>query len=796
VEAVYTRLPVPAWPLVGRAREVEEIRQLIVEEGARLVTLSGPGGVGKTRLALAAATLLEPEFAEGVRFVDLAPLSDPGLVPSAIGRACGLIHDNAQAPMRPLTRALRDRELLLLIDNFEQVVDAATELGQLVEACPRLRIIVTSREPLRLRSEWEYPVEPLPLPRIPAGGRTLSREDVDAIAHNPSVALFVQRARAVRPNFALAADNARALADVCIRLDGLPLAIELAAARTRFVPANAVALRLERPLDLQSGLRDAPERHRTLREAIAWSYALLLPEQRTVFNRMAVFAGGCSLAAAQVVCRSGDQPSADGMFGVLGDLIERSLLLTDDAAEGEVRFRLLQTVREFALERLEASGQAEAARSAHAAYFEGLVAEAVPRLAGSEQRAWLDVLANDLDNLRAALRWLVSTKSAAQHALRRAAELNWRLWPFWWARGYLAEARRWSQVILEQPAAAPTDRARAAWVASTAALDEGDYAAAPALVAECLGVFRGSGDAHGLARALLVEGWAAPIGGDLQRAIEAHQEGMAQFRQAGDETGVILALAGLGNTAMLMHDLPAAERYNAEALALARRLGDTHSQAQVLEATGLLILERGDPQRAAATFVQSIELCLEVGSLELFCYCLVGLAGVALAERALERSACLLGAAEGLRERAGLGAWPVRSEVEQRYAAQLRRAFGERRDTLERAWLEGRGLTLHTAANLARQEDAARTTAARPVDTAQTRRLAEVGAAGELTTREVQVAALIAQGKTSKEIADELVISERTADTHAAHIRDKLDVRSRAEIAAWVVRRGLNGSQR
>jgi predicted ATPase len=315
---------------------------LVLEEGARLLTLSGPGGVGKTRLALAAASLLEPELAEGVRFVDLAPLSDATLVPSAIGRACGLVHDNAQAPMLPLTRALRDRELLLLIDNFEHVIDAATELGQLVEACPRLRVIVTSREPLRLRSEWEYPVEPLPLPRVP-GPAQISLEEVDAIAHNPSVALFVQRARAVRPNFA---------------------------------PAQ---------------------------------------------------------------------------------------------------------------------------------YFECLVADAVPRLSGSEQRAWLDVLMGDLDNLRATLRWLID--SADQESLHRAAALNWLLWPFWWARGYLSEARRWSQLILDQPATCPGDRARAAWVASTAALDEGDYTAAPALISACLAVFRESGDAHGLARALLVEGW-------------------------------------------------------------------------------------------------------------------------------------------------------------------------------------------------------------------------------------------------------------------------------------------------
>jgi non-specific serine/threonine protein kinase len=777
VEAVYTRMPVPARPLVGRAREVDEIRRLILEEGARLLTLSGPGGVGKTRLALAAASLLEPELAEGVRFVDLAPLSEAALVTSAIGRACGLVHDNVQAPMLPLTRALRDRELLLLIDNFEHVIDAATDLGQLVEACPRLRVIATSREPLRLRSEWEYPVEPLPLPRVPDQTQ-LSLEQVDAIGHNPSVALFVQRARAVRPNFALAQDNARALAEVCSRLDGLPLAIELAAARTRFVPAQAAALRLERPLDLQSALRDAPERHRTLREAIGWSYALLSSEQRSVFDRMAVFAGGCSLAAAQAVCRTGED-SADRMFGVLAELVERSLLLTDEAGQGDVRFRLLETVREFALERLQASGEADNARRAHAAYFECLVADAVPRLGGSEQRAWLDLLAGELDNLRAALRWLIN---ATDHeSLHKAAALNWLLWPFWWARGYLSEARRWSQLILDQPAACARDRARAAWVASTAALDEGDYAAAPSLIGTCLAIFRESGDAHGLARALLVEGWAAPIGGDLQRGLDAHLESIEHFRRAGDQTGVILATAGLANTAMLGGNMDAARAYNTDALALGRELGDSHSQAQVLEALGLVALEQGDAERAAATFRQSIQLCLDVGSLELLCYCLVGLAAVALSERRLDRSAQMLGAAEGLRERAGLGAWPVRSKIEKRYADALRNASVGQRDGLEREWTVGRGLTLNEAATLAMQDNAS-------PDTPPPAGRAVPNVVGPLTARELEVAAIIALGKTSKEIADELVITERTADTHAAHIRDKLGLRSRAEIAAWAVR--------
>jgi predicted ATPase/DNA-binding CsgD family transcriptional regulator len=726
---------------------------------------------------------LETDFDEGVRFVDLTPLADPELVAGAIGRACGLLHDNPQSPLLALTRALGDRNLLLVLDNLEHVLHAATDIGQLVDGCRGVRVLVTSREPLRLRSEWEFPVQPLALPPLPTDIQRLSPADVDKLAHNPSVALFVQRARAVRPTFSLAPDNARSVAEVCIRLDGLPLAIELAAARTRFLPAAAVSARLDRPLDLQSALRDTPERHRTLREAIAWSYELLSADQQAVFRRMAVFAGGCSLEAAQAVCGPATSTGAEAIFELLADLVERNLLLSLDDQAGEVRFRLLETVREFALERLGGSGEEEAARGTHAEHHSGRVAAAAAHLTGPEQRAWLDELARDLDNIRGVLRWLIQT--GAPEELHRAAELVWMLWSFWWARGYLAEGGRWADTILAQPTTAPLDRARAAWVASTAALDGGDYAVAPTLIEECLRVFRESGDAVGLGRALLVEGWAAPIQGDLQRAVAAHEASIAQFRQAGDDRGVMLALAGLANTSMVTRDLASAAGYNSEALMLATRLGDTHSQAQVTEALGQVALAQGDTLQAAAFFRKSAGLCLDLGSLELFCYCVVGLGGVALAEHHIERAAQLLGAAEGLRERAGLGVWPVRRELEQRQATLLRDAYATRTEELQAASDSGRSLNLELTTELALADTTARVPAARPAP------IAIESSGSQLTAREQEVADLIARGNTSKEIANALVITERTADTHAAHIRDKLGLRSRAEIAAWVVRTGL-----
>jgi non-specific serine/threonine protein kinase len=778
VEAAYTHLPVPPRPLIGRAREVDEARRLLLDEGARLLTLTGPGGVGKTRLALAIAGSVESEFAEGVRFVDLSPIQDPALLLSAIGRACGLMHESAQSPLLALTRALSDRNLLLVLDNCEHLLAAANDVGALLENCRGLRILATSREPLRLRLEWEFPVPPLPQPTVPAGNDAPSPAEVDALTHNASIALFVQRARAVRPTFNLNPDNARPVAELCVRLDGLPLAIELAAARTRFLPAAVLLARLERRLDLQSAVRDAPARHRTLREAIAWSYALLSPDQQAVFVRLSVCLGGCTLDAAQAVCGTADA------FDALAALVERNLLLSvdDESGTGEVRFRFLETVREFAHEQLLVSGEADVVYLAHAEYFLSLVEQAEPAVRGPDQRVWLDRLEREWDNVRSVLRWLIDR--ADTEALDDAAQLCWSLWHFWWARGYLAEGRRWAEAILAGQDVSKLARARAAWVVSTAALDQGDYGAAPPCIEESLALFRGLDDPRGIARGLLVEGWAAPIQGDLERAMEAHRASADEYRRAGDEQGVILALTGLANTATLAGEYDEAARFNEDALTLARLLGDVHSQAQVLEALGLVALEQGDFGRARANFLESVPLCLAVGSLELLCYCLVGVAGVSLAEGGLEHAAQLLGAAEGLRERSDLGVWPVRQVIQQRLVTTLRARMAANIAALDAAWAHGRGQSMASAARLALQEPT------EPVLVAGSNATNDM-----LTAREQEVAVLIAQGKTSKEIADALIITERTADTHAAHIRDKLGLRSRAEIAAWAVRQGLHSAR-
>src|SRR5215213_10113162 len=437
LEAKLNNLPLQPTPLVGRVREVEEVAERLRSDQVRLLTLTGPGGTGKTRLALQAGADLLDEFDDGVFFVALAAITDRALVAPTVVRAIGLTERRNQPPEELLKGFLRDRQTLLLLDNFEQVLESAPLLAELLSSAPNLKILITSRTPLRLYGEHEFPVPPLSLPD-PSSLATL-----ESLTQYGAVRLFVERAKAVKPDFSLTQANAPAVAEICARLDGLPLAIELAAARIKLLPPQAMLSRLGNRLKLLTGgARNLPQRQRTLRGAIEWSYELLDEGEKVLFGRLSVFSGGNTLEAVEAVCDAeGDFPM--DVFEGVSSLLDNSLLQQKEGFDGEPRFAMLETIREYASERLEDSSDAEAARHAHAEYFLALAEEAEPMLWGAEDAAWLDRLEHEHDNMRAALSWSIEHEEA-ELALRLGGALRW----YWYMEGYYGEGRRWLEAAL------------------------------------------------------------------------------------------------------------------------------------------------------------------------------------------------------------------------------------------------------------------------------------------------------------------------------------------------------------
>jgi predicted ATPase/Tfp pilus assembly protein PilF len=611
------------------------------------VTLTGPGGIGKTRLALQVAADALDAFPDGAWLVDLAPVRDPGLVAAAIAALLGVREEAGRPLAESLAGYLRDRRLLLVLDNFEQVIEGAPLVAELLAAAPGLKVLATSRALLRLRGEHEVVVLPLALPERPEGARM--PEPLEILTQYAAVRLFIARAAEARPGFAVDNETAPAVAEICHRLDGLPLAIELAAARAKLFGPTALLLRLERRLPfLTGGARDLPARQRTLRDTIAWSHDLLSPEEQTLFRRLAVFAGGFTLEAAEAVCN----PDGDLGLDVLDELIrlgEHSLLRQAEQSDGEPRFGMLETIREFALEQLAASGEESAVRAEHAAHYLALAEAAEPALRGPDQVAWLDRLEAEHANFRAALDW---AEGAEGDLALRLANL---LVLFWDVRGHLSEGRARLERVLARHSDAPTalranalDRAgilaqsqgdpRHAVVRHEEALalrreigeqrglggtlnnlavvvrDQGDPARAEALFAESLALFRQAGDDSRVAYVLHNLAGLGRDRGDIDRAAALYEESLALKRRAGDQRGIATTLNDLALVAEDQGDYAKATLLLEESLELKRLLGDRWGVASSLTNLGNVALYTGDPDRAAALYEESLALWRELGN--------------------------------------------------------------------------------------------------------------------------------------------------------------------------------------
>jgi predicted ATPase/transcriptional regulator with XRE-family HTH domain len=623
-------LPLQLTSLVGREHEVVTVTALLRQDAVRLVTLTGPGGIGKTRLALAAAAGLADAFAHGVWFVRLARLTDPALVLPTIAQTLGLQVAGSR-PIEEVLRAyLRDKRMLLLLDNFEQVVVAAPEIAALLESSPGLKALVTSRMVLRLRGEKVFVVPPLALPPAAAARHPWSPE---RLAQYAAVALFIQRAQDAERDFQGTAVSAPAVAAICARLDGLPLAIELAATHVKLLPPPALLQRLERRLPLLTGgARDLPERQQTMRAALGWSYDLLTPEEQRLFRRLCVFVGGCTLEAAEAVCAApvGAQPLGVEVLAGLSALVEKSLVQRREEREGvEPRFGMLQVIREYGLEQLDASGEAEALRQAHALHLLMVAEQAEPKLHGSEQHVWLARLEREQDNVRAALGWL-SERAEVERGLRLAAALTW----FWWARSHLQEGLIWLDGLLAQSAEPAVIRAAsppgdgqdagsaraaprrahalfgAAWLHFT--LD--DYKASRARLEASIALWREIKDDRGLGRALALLGEMTQAEGNYAAARALEEEALARCQKAGDAWGVAWALEYLGHAAVESEDCAAGEQWLAQSVAGFRALGDTRGVAVALGLLAHAAYIQGDFDRARARAEQSLSLVRDLGN--------------------------------------------------------------------------------------------------------------------------------------------------------------------------------------
>lgn len=766
-------IPPQPTPMLGRDEEFAVVRDQLVAPEVRLLTLLGPGGVGKTRLATAVATALVEDvaFADGASFIDLSAVREPAAVPSTIARAVRAPDAAGKSAVEPLKVFLRHRKQLLVLDNFEQVLPAAADVSALLAEAPGLTVLVTSREPLRLRWERTLPLHPLAVPdprHLPS---------LNELASVPAVALFLERARAAARRFSLTPDNATAVAELCVRLDGLPLAIELVAPRAAQLGAAATLERLSRHLPLpSSAMRDAPSRQQSLTATLQWSFDLLDTPEQTLFRRVSVFAGGWTLDAAEAVASDADVPD---VLTALTSLADKNLIVVQTDAS-EPRFRMLETAREFALGLLEASGEAEAVRRRHAEYFATMAEEAEPQLQGSNQAAVVARLEREEDNFRQVLRWTHERggAEAQEVGLRLAGALGW----YWFLHGAPREAREWFQVLLRPSATDKLSavRARALNAAGFRATNHAEYDIASQFHGQAFPIWKELGDVPGMVASLHGLGDTALWVGKADEARAHYEEGLTLARASGTGEDEALFAFHLGQLWWLEGDVDLGERYGQKALEVARKAGSTTWTAYSLYVLASLAHERNDLPRAGGLYREALVLGWQHHDRLCIRMALPGLAGVAAMEGDATRAVKLASAASALEENAGMWAFPPIRARQEVWLATADEALDSM--SREAAWAEGRRMSLDEVIAHALEES-------QPIVSGTSQ--ASHAKRDRLSPREHEGLALVAQGRSNREIAEALIVTEHTAKYHVAQLLNKLGAGSRAEAVTRAVSAGL-----
>jgi len=782
----YPALPMPLTSLIGREHELADLIALLGRLNVRLVTLTGPGGMGKTRLAIAVTEQMAADFPDGVVFVPLAPLGDPAFVASAIAQRLGVREAAGQSLLARLKTHLADKRMLLILDNFEHLVPAAPLIADLLAACPSLKALVTSRAVLHLSAEQTYPVPPLALPdpvRLPP---------LDELGQTEAVRLFVSRVQAAKPDFVLSEANAPAVAEIVHRLDGLPLALELAAARVRVLSPAALLGRLDRRLPLLTGgAQDLPGRQRTLRDTIAWSYDLLPPQEQALFRRLAVFAGGWTLEAAEAVCDTPGDVGIDVLEGMTS-LVDHSLV-HEQGTDDDARFGMLETIREFGMEQLEAAGETDDTRRRQGAYYVTLttLGRVTPGMAMAARR-WLDLLEVEEDNLWSVLSW-----SLDQVEIELGLQVAGAMHLYWYLRKRrLTEALAWLDRALPRGRlAGVSDETmdQALTSASGLAHLQDDLVRSETLAEEVLAIRQRLGVSKAIAEAKYALAIPIYMQGDYNRAEQLYQEALEHFRAEGDYYWMAEALLGVAHVALDRGDHERAAAAYEESLELSQHVGSRPGAARARSGLGFLALARGDPELAYQQFQESVAVWDEIDDATSIAICLEAMAGSVCSLGIPQRAARLLGAAEALRERISYpvprGALPTYQQTIAGIQSSLSML------QFATAWVEGRALSPAEAIALASEnlpsQGAADGEAGMVVATAaDVERMpgalqpSDVTGHG-LTPRELDVLRLVATGRSNREIADVLFISVPTVKRHLSTILGKLALPSRSSATAY-----------